>query len=59
MFKNDIPEYLADLFHFSFTTGTFPTLFKTAKVMLIHKKDSELGFTNYRPVSLLSNIDKI
>ena len=27
--------------------------------MLIHKKDSKLDFTNYCPVSLLSNLDKI
>ena len=27
--------------------------------MLIHKKDSKLDFTNYRPVSLLSKLDKI
>ena len=36
MLKNDISEHLADLFKFSFTTGTFPTLFKTAKVIPIH-----------------------
>ena len=40
MLKNDISEHLADLFNFSFTTGTFPTLFKTAKVIPIYKKDS-------------------
>ena len=43
----------------SFTTGTFPTLLKTAEVIPIHKKDSKLDFKNYRPVSLLSNLDKI
>ena len=40
MLKNDISEQLADLFNLSFTTGTFPTLLKTAKVIPIHKKDS-------------------
>ena len=59
MLKNDISEQLADLFNLSFTTGTFPTLLKTAKVILIHKKDSKSNFTNYRPISLLSNLDKI
>ena len=36
--KNDISEHLADLFNLSFTTGTFPTLLKTVKVISIHKK---------------------
>ena len=59
MLKNDISEQLADLFNLSFTTGTFPTLLKTAKIIPIHKKDSKSNFTNYRPISLLSNLDKI
>ena len=59
MLKNDISEQLADLFNLSFTTGTFPTLLKTAKVIPIHKKDSKSNFTNYCPISLLSNLDKI
>ena len=59
MLKNDISEQLVDLFNLSFTTGTFPTLLKTAKVIPIHKKDSESNFTNYHPISLLSNLDKI
>ena len=59
MLKNDISEQLTDLFNLSFTTGTFPTLLKTAKVIPIHKKDSKSNFTNYHPISLLSNLDKI
>ena len=59
MLKNDISEQLADLFNLSFTTGTFRTLLKTAKVIPMHKKDSKSNFTNYRPISLLSNLDKI
>ena len=57
--KNDISEQLADLFNLSFTTGTFPTLLKTAEVIAIRKKDSKSNFTNYHPISLLSNLDKI
>ena len=43
----------------SFSTGIVPTILKTAKVVPIHKKDSRLEVSNYRPISLLSNIDKI
>ena len=50
---------MADLFNLSVTTGSFPTLLKTAKVIPIHKKVSKLDYTNYLPISLLSNLDKI
>ena len=59
MLKNDISEQLGDLFNLSFTTGTFPTLLKTAKVIPIHKKDSKSNYTNYHSISLLSNLNKI
>ena len=32
---------------------------KTAKVVPVFKKDSELDYSNYCPISLLSNIEKI
>ena len=37
----------------------FPSLLKIAKIMPIHKKQSKVYYTNYRPISLLSNIEKI
>ena len=40
-------------------TGIFPSVLKTAKVVLVFKKDSKLDYSNYRPISLLSNIEKI
>ena len=40
-------------------TGVFPSAFKTAKVVPDFKKDSKLDYSNYRPISLLSNIEKI
>ena len=43
----------------SFLTGIFPSVLKTAKVVLVFKKDSKLDYSNYRPISLLSNIEKI
>ena len=38
-------------------TGVFPSVLKTAKVVPVFKKDSKLGYSNYRPISLLSNVD--
>ena len=40
-------------------TGVFPSVLKTAKVVPVFKKDSKLDYSNYRPISLLSNIAKI
>ena len=40
-------------------TGVFPYVLKTAKVVPVFKKDSKLNYSNYRPISLLSNIEKI
>ena len=56
LLKNDISKQLADLFNLSFMTGVFPSVLKTAKVVPIFKKDSKLDYSNYHPVSLLSNI---
>ena len=40
-------------------TGAFPSVLKTAKVVPVFKKDSKLDYSNYLPISLLSNIEKI
>ena len=50
---------MADLFNLSFITGVFPFVFKTEKVVPVFKKDSTLDYSNYRPISLLSNIEKM
>ena len=34
-----------------------PSILKPAKVIPVHKKDSKLDFSNYHPISLLSNIE--
>ena len=39
--------------------GVFPTILKIAKVVPIHKKQSKLAYSNYCPISLLSNLEKI
>ena len=47
------------LYNLSFMTGVFPSVLKTAKVVPVFKKDSKLDCSIYRPISLLSNIEKI
>ena len=59
LIKNDIAKPLSQIINLSFSTGHFPSNLKTAKVIPIFKKDSPLKCSNYRPISLLSNIDKI
>ena len=59
LLKNDISAHLADIFNLSFTSGVFPSIIKIPKVIQVHKKESKQFSSNYRPISLLSNIDKI
>ena len=59
LLKNDISTHLADIFNLSFSSGVFPSILKIAKVIPVHKKESKQFCSNYRPISLLSNIDKI
>ena len=59
LLKNDISCQLVDIFNMSFTSGVLPSALKLAKVVPVHKKDSKLDFSNYRPISLLSNLNKI
>ena len=40
-------------------SGVFPSVLKTAQVVPVFKKDSKLNYSNYRPISLLSYIEKI
>ena len=59
LLKNEISKQFADLFNLSFMTVVFPSVLKTAKVVPVSKKDSKLNYSNYRPISLLSNIEKV
>ena len=40
-------------------TGVFSSVLKTAKVVPVFKKETKLDYSNYRPISLLLNIEKI
>ena len=59
LLKNDIFSQLSEIFNISFSSGVFPSILKTAKVIPVHKKDSKLDFAKYHPISPLSNIEKI
>ena len=50
---------ISKLINLSFETGKFPSSMKLAKIIPVHKKGSQVNLDNYRPISLLSNINKI
>ncbi len=50
---------IAKLFRFIFARGLFPTQWKKARVVPVHKKKSRADPANYRPISLLCNISKL
>ena len=58
LLNKDISDQLAILFKQSFSPGIFPSILKTSKIIPIYKKCSKLECSNYRPISLLSNIDR-
>ena len=56
----EISTILSEIFNQSFKTGKFPQALKYVKVVPIYKnKGSPFDTGNYRPISLLSNVDKI
>ena len=59
LLNKDIFGQLAILFNQSFSSRIFPSILKTSKIILTYKKGSKLECSNYRLISLLSNIDKI
>lgn len=51
-FQALVPQ-LTYIFNQSLTTGKFPSLWKKANVVLLHKGSDRLNINNYRPISLL------
>ena len=58
LLKNDISQQLNDIFNV-FLNWAVSSVLKIAKVIPIHKKQPKVDYTNYRPISLLSNVEKI
>jgi retron-type reverse transcriptase len=54
-----IAKPLAFIINKSFELGYFPSTFKIAKVIPIHKKGNSDITENYRPISLLNNMSKL
>ena len=60
LIKCNICTPLCEIINLSFTTGIYPDQLKIAKIIPIYKeKGCKLQCNNYRPISLLSNINKI
>ena len=57
--KKDNSKELADLFNLSFSSGSFPSILKTTKVVSVFKKRTKLDYCNYCPISLLQILQKI
>jgi len=57
--SDELASPLALIANICFTSGIHPDKLKIAKVIPIFKKGSKLIPSNYRPISLLSNINKI
>ena len=57
--KNILSPVLSDLFNVCIAQGVFPDCLKIAEVIPIFKKGDHSLATNYRPISILSQFDKI
>ena len=59
LIKEEVCIPLSDIFNLSITNGVHPEKLRIAQVIPIFKKGSRLLPSNYRPISLLSNINRI
>lgn len=57
--KKIISFPLAQIMNISIQLGAYPTKLKLAKAIPVHKSDDETDPNNYRPISLLSNFNRI
>ena len=59
LIKNEVCKPLSKIYKLSVTSGTHPEKLKYVNAIPIHKKGSRILLSNYRPISLLSNLNKI
>ena len=59
LLKEEICSPLNKIFNLSLSSGKHPDILKISKTIPIFKKGSRLLVSNYRPISLLSNLNKI
>ena len=57
--KDIIAPVISELFNISVKSGTYPSKLKMSKITPIFKTDDETDPNNYRPISLLSNYNRI
>ena len=57
--KDVLSPILSELFNLSIATGSYPDCLKIAEVIPIYQKSDPCKCNNYRPISLLSQFDKI
>ena len=53
-----LAEPLANIINVSLSTGIFPNKLKIAKIIPVFKTGEQNSFTNYRPISLVTNFSK-
>ena len=54
-----ISGHLARVFNKCLETGSYPDILKVTEVISLHKKGSKCDVGNYRPISILSPVNKI
>ena len=59
MISESIAKPIVTIANLSFSTGVHPERLKVAKVIPIYKSGSKMLTSNFRPISLLSNLNKI
>ena len=59
LIKHEIVPVITHIVNLSITQNKFPTQWKIAKIIPLHKKDERTSPQNYRPVSLLPIFSKI
>ena len=54
-----VSPFLTDILNTSIRLGTYPSKLKMAKITPVFKGDDDTDANNYRPISLLSNFNRV